>query len=475
MRDEEGGGLGAPAGSGSVRRIGRHAFVLHAVLLSSAFAVAGFTAACSDGAEDRNTAAGDGTGDTHAQGDTNTNSHVPIPTSYFLAFPTNSSIGSVPDLVLKISGLPSTTGVVNAPGGVSQPFDTGTAGSVEVSLPASLMLDAFESLLAKGIVIDATDRVDVIAVSDLQLTGPAFSLDTFTLLPDVSLGVEHRVVAAGSGITAGSLFCVVATEDGTTVTVTTTANAGGHAVGSPRVVTLNRLDAYQVRADGAADDLTGSLIESDKPVAVFGGHQAANVPANTSSASFVLTQIPPVANLGSDYVVAPLATRTVSTLRILAARDNTTVVVSGVPDFMLVAGEYRDIDLTAAKRVVSTQPVLAAVLSHGAESDGTTVTAPFVAVARSVGELVPTFSFDTPSRNIASRWVNIVTRTTETSLVALDGVAVGSTEFAVVGSGEFSVAQLALAAGSHEITTGGAGFVTMVYGFGDTQPNGFGF
>ena len=77
-------------------------------------------------------------------------------------------------------------------------------------------------------------------------------------------------------------MAVTAYKDDTQVTITTsvdTAAAGGapaFTAGAPQMVTLNAGDVIELAT--VAGDLTGSRVESNKPVQVIGGHYCANVP-----------------------------------------------------------------------------------------------------------------------------------------------------------------------------------------------------
>jgi hypothetical protein len=86
-------------------------------------------------------------------------------------------------------------------------------------------------------------------------------------------------------------FIVVASESGTLVSITPSAKtAGGHpgvsqggtdGLPHPYVVALERGQCYRVQSvsgfENGTDDISGSIIRSNKPVAVIAGHQAAEV------------------------------------------------------------------------------------------------------------------------------------------------------------------------------------------------------
>lgn len=105
---------------------------------------------------------------------------------------------------------------------------------------------------------------------------------------------------------------MVATRNATTVTIVPSADGGGHSAGVPYTVSMNLGDVYEL--SGQMPDVTGTSISSDKPVAVLGGHQCANIPlvdgVAPGSCDHIVEEIPPTPTWGQHFVTMPLATRT---------------------------------------------------------------------------------------------------------------------------------------------------------------------
>jgi IgGFc binding protein len=97
---------------------------------------------------------------------------------------------------------------------------------------------------------------------------------------------------------------IVASEDNTTVTFNPTAAIeGGGAVppgvaGVPTTYTLNKGQVLQFTQDA---ELTGSPIQSDKPIAVWGAASCLNIDPNTCCCDSAHQEIPPVKALGHEY------------------------------------------------------------------------------------------------------------------------------------------------------------------------------
>lgn len=159
--------------------------------------------------------------------------------------------------------------------------------------------------------------------------------DASLLLPTHTIGYEYLHLAYNQGYGEGSSMNVVATVDDTQLTITptvsTTAGSNGlpaMVANVPTTITLNKYDYVQIAVGPTVSDLSGSHIEADKPVAVFGGHTCANVPTtSTGACDHVEEQIFPLSTWGQTYVAArnPIRGAEPMLWRIVAAEDGTTV------------------------------------------------------------------------------------------------------------------------------------------------------
>ncbi|NOU31107.1 MAG: hypothetical protein HOO96_24675 [Polyangiaceae bacterium] len=140
---------------------------------------------------------------------------------------------------------------------------------------------------------------------------------------------KSRVVAEDQPYIA-----VVAKEDGTTVTVNPVANIAGSstvaggAAGKPVSYGLGRGEVLQLGQDA---ELTGSAIEADKPIALWGGSTCASMDADQGSACDAAhQQIPPVRAMGAEYTAVRYRNRfdgkeESPPWRIVGAVDGTTL------------------------------------------------------------------------------------------------------------------------------------------------------
>ncbi|MFO0587325.1 MAG: IgGFc-binding protein [Polyangiaceae bacterium] len=128
------------------------------------------------------------------------------------------------------------------------------------------------------------------------------------LLPVSSWDTNYIAADAYGGWTPGAVapsMNIIAAEDDTEVSMVPVValQGSGPIPSSPAntVVkfTLNRGEHAQITQD---DELTGSVIQSDKPVGLMAGHPCMYVPVNISACDHGEQMVPPVRALGSEYV-----------------------------------------------------------------------------------------------------------------------------------------------------------------------------
>lgn len=137
----------------------------------------------------------------------------------------------------------------------------------------------------------------------------SFAASATLLLPSTSWGDNYVAVAPFRkdqvvSIAQPSLE-IVAQDNGTTVTISPTAAiVGGTGVaptakGTPKTYNLNKGQVLQFTQDA---ELTGSPIQSNKPIGVWGAATCLNVDVNDTACDVAHQQIPPVKALGYEYI-----------------------------------------------------------------------------------------------------------------------------------------------------------------------------
>src|SRR5690606_15160475 len=121
---------------------------------------------------------------------------------------------------------------------------------------------------------------------------------------------EYVVAAWPHWSSYPGFYAVVASQDGTSVTVTgpgggTNVQAGANISNTGfGNVTLDAGDVLQV-VTASGGDVTGSLISADAPVQVLGGHSCTQVPIGTTACDHLEEAMFPVETLSTDYLVVP--------------------------------------------------------------------------------------------------------------------------------------------------------------------------
>ncbi|MCY7422715.1 MAG: hypothetical protein LH478_13350 [Chitinophagaceae bacterium] len=389
-------------------------------------------------------------------------------TDFWLAFPGNFGAN---EFKLFISADQNTSGTVSVPGvAFSTPF-TVTVGSVTtVILPGSVDIQTSNVIGNFGVHVVANQEVTVYALSRRQFTS-----DAYLGLPTDILGTEYIVLGyKNSNVINGTEFAIVASQNTTQVTITPTVSTDGRTAGVPYNINLNQGQTYQLRNTGAApNDLSGTVVVSTKPIAVFGGHQCANIPPGAVACDFVVEQLPPTSAWGKNFVTVPLKTRrSGDTFRFLASTNSTEVRVNGALVATLNRGQLFETILTSSSQITSTQPILVAQYSNGTSFDDVT-SDPFMMLITPYEQFLGNYTFATPAAGFRFNFVNVVSPASAVGAIKLDGVTIPAAAFTPIGSTGFSGAQLDLTAGTHIINGTNLPFGIFVYGFDFADSYGY--
>lgn len=374
-------------------------------------------------------------------------------------------------LSLFISSPTATSGKVEIPGlSFTQDFTVTPGNVTTVSIPNGAQLDTGSDGVAKnkGIHMTAADEVSVYGLNRYSAT-----TDAYLGLPVDVLGTEHIVLAwPGPLGYYVSETAVLATQDNTQVTyVPSAATTSGAAAGETRSVTLNAGEALPVSSQSG--DLSGTTISSDKPVAVYGGHQCAVVPNQSYPAcDYVVEQIPPTSTWGKEFLTVPLKTRKKGdTFRIIASENGTNVSINGSPVATLDKGKVHQQIIEGQSVITADKPILVAQFSNGQDWDDV-VSDPFMMLVSPKEQFLGHYTFTTPASGFSGNFVNVVIPTSAVNSVKLDGADVTAGLFAQIGSSAFSGAQIDLTAGSHTMTSS-TPFGISIYGFGSYDSYGY--
>lgn len=250
-------------------------------------------------------------------------------------------------------------------------------------------------------------------------TPQTYSEDASLLLPVTAWGSRYTVL--GWPQTFGprpprvdgepqsrAFLTVAAGAGGARVTVTLgpevgrTASCPEFPAGQPGdhvVVDLGPMDVLNLETDRLGGDLTGSIVEADRDVAVWVGNELADVPfdpdARVAAADHLQEQLLPDRSLGNDFVLAPMPSRSRAVARLFDAPERSPVgegaeepdsvrivnagsrrahITTGLPApfdaFELAPGELAELQASRGTHVQSDEPVSVIQLMSGQQLTG---------------------------------------------------------------------------------------------------------
>lgn len=218
--------------------------------------------------------------------------------------------------------------------------------------------------------ITSSNDISVIVISHRRA-----STDSYAAIPTLGLGNNYIVNgydAFGSESTFSTQFDAIATEDNTSVTITYPQRQS--IASTQKRITLMKGDIYHESSAKYKEynrDLSGTVVTSDKPMAFITGSQCAQVPKDKNFCDVLLEMIPPVDMLGNEYVIPELPERKASSIRVMATKPNTKVLLNDKQVAVLSTGSYYQNDSLVSSNVIQTsEPSYVYQYSQSAGTDG---------------------------------------------------------------------------------------------------------
>jgi len=291
--------------------------------------------------------------------------------------------------------------------------------------------------------------------------------DTYLGLPTTVLGTEYRAMCYTVSEGLMPQFAIIATEDNTVVTITPSVTTTIHPAKKPFTIYLKRGDVYQVTARNeqfSECDLTGSLIKSNKKIAVFSGHQCAYVTPKIIACNHLVEQVPPVPSWGKHFYIGKLQPRSKYTYRVLANEPYTKVFQDTKLVRILKEGEFFDSTVASDIQISASKPVLVAQYSQGFKN-GDSIGDPMMLLISPTQQFLQQYRFATPINGFWKHSINVVVPTKGISSMKLNGDSINSKLFKPLGLSRYSIAYINIPFGSHLIE-GDMPFGMYSYGFG---------
>ncbi|HQK16514.1 MAG TPA: IgGFc-binding protein, partial [Polyangiaceae bacterium] len=308
----------------------------------------------------------------------------------------------------------------------------------------------------------------------------SYSNDASLLIPVTAWGTRYMVASRNtwqySGFWLPGFYSVVASEDGTTVNLVPSATGndilpGAGLTSGQGTVVLNQGDVLQVLSGTSpSHDLTGTIVEADKPIQVIGGHACTYVPSTVPACDHLEESMFPINTLASEYIVTPPSLPTLAQpkaffVRVIAAEPGVSATFEpavSAPITLNNLGDYVEIDANQPFRIQATGRILVSQYMKGQNAGGNSGD-PAMALAVTSSQFRQSYLFHSPV-NYEHNYVNIIAP--DGAQVTLDGAPV--TGFVPVGTTGYSDARLKLPTsgnGNHHLEADQRVGIT-VYGYG---------
>ena len=297
-------------------------------------------------------------------------------------------------------------------------------GTVTASTPATIAIpNSFQITSNQAIEAKALHLTSDAEITATFFYPQAFTNDTYLAIPTALLGNEYLAVTYIGG---PAEFVVVGTQNNTNVTlIPACASQSGTPVGSTVQFALNQGQTYQYLCSG---DATGSQITSDKPVGVIAGNGCINI--GNSACDILSEMMFPIGSLyGTDLYSAPFPGNSNDLIRIVAARDTTTITVDdGVSPaiYHLNRGKFQELRTKRPSHYTSDKPIT--VVQFYADSvlagNGSILGDPLSMQILPTNAFRSTSRFYSPSGFSQGNFAMIIAPSSAVSGVALNGVTV---------------------------------------------------
>lgn len=374
---------------------------------------------------------------------------------------------------------------------------------LEIEVPNKF--ESYNSEIAerKAIEIISTAPIVVYAFSTQYLTS-----DGYSAIPVEQWGKEYVVVSYPNdqyldweGLSfqdslykatpRQSEFMIIAAYDSTQITFFPRAiTEKGVQINSPRSLTLHRGQCYLVKSfplTKGYGDLTGTLIQGNKPFGLLSGHVRTAVPQTLvpkwDSKNHLVEMLMPVISWGREFITVPFATGPRGDLiRIVGYFDGTTITSlwDGGSSTYILNGprDFIDIPYVAQpRRWISDKPVQVAqiMMRSGTEDDYSNYD-PAMVIIPPVEQYVNNINFQTPG-NIAwnpnqfvGHYINIIGSIEALDSTTLNNILIKNIPsniyiFPLFGGTHFW-ANIKLSYGKYNVATPKGKFTGIIYGAG---------
>jgi hypothetical protein len=399
---------------------------------------------------------------------------------FWLGFAENGERTDLPTLSIFISSTVNTSGKIEIPlKNYTRTFTVTANSTVEVQIPSNIaMVLTSGSPQGQGIRVTANDPVTVYALNYIIYTS-----DASLILPIQTIGKEYIVQAYNEPplsifSVSNSYVLIVASANNTTIEITPSiATANNNKAGVPFKITLNAGQVYYVKSQDDKD-LSGTRVKSTsgQPIAVFGGSTCTTV-GNQCCCNHLMEQIFPIKNEGNkEYITVPYITRKGDKFRIVTFGDTTNITFDNKQTKRVKPYSYYDTTMLQPCYIMADNPISIAQFSKSWDTDKVNDADPFMIMLSSFEMTLDVITFNafrtSAIENGGNYYLNVITPTSGTSSVVLDGNNIASKFKPVTSKPEFSYAQLTIQSGDHTIR-GNEGLIAYIYAYAHREAYGY--
>lgn len=345
----------------------------------------------------------------------------------------------------------------------------------------------------KGFHITSTEDITVYAASHAQNT-----TDATLVLPTDALG-SHYIVAAYNMDMPGNLvsitpsqFIIIATQNNTKINISPSC-ATARGDNDEFEIELQSGESYLVQADTelseSESDLSGTIITSEKPISVFGGHQRALIPYNLSingSRDMLFEQMPSTETWGKDAFVIPAQSvpneinQGSDLYRVYAGFDSTIISINGIAVQQINSGSFSEFPVNGVSYVSSKKPIMVVYYrkTSGANIPPLPIGDPYMMVLPPIEQYIQSCKFICPdiyrvsNKEYQKHFVTLITPTRAIDSVSLDNSKIPSSQFSPITGTKYSHTTIEIEATTHDVSCSSP-IGVYVYGYGEAVSYGY--
>ncbi|MEC9072897.1 MAG: IgGFc-binding protein, partial [Myxococcota bacterium] len=369
------------------------------------------------------------------------------------------------------------------------------AGEVKVfALPLGFDVDG-STTTTRTFHIETTTPATVHQFNPLNGEG-VYTNDASLLLPSKVTGQQYYVMSwphrSDGAQTLRGFATVIGSQEGTTevhVTPTAPVVAGlpGSGVeqqlnpGTTYVFNLEQGQALNLETDGEqGEDLTGTYVQADKKITVFGGHECANVPLGINACDHLEQQLFPVETWSTNYVADAFQKRSpaqVDIWRVMAGDNDVTVTttpaVPGYETFKLQRGGWLQFASGDSFVIDADGPIMVGNYLTGSSYPGSVIECQNTGIGNDTAIGDPAFTLAAPSKRYLDQYavltptgylenyLNVIVP--NGAIIQIDGAPLNSVATPIPGT-DYGIIQELVQPGVHTVV-GSVPFGLTAYGY----------